>query len=242
MLWHAWRSLQEEHFLREGKTEVGLHDQMHGRTTVHPSHLPCPVRSWRKREWRVAYSSSADHSKTRLRSREPTLRTPWSWQNIVSNTAPERGVLSVLSLGVALRTDQSGASEGAETCTFLASILLAFASHVVLFWLWLPRRGRWTAPVAIEIQRKMWEMLGISSLKGYQVEALDAVYMPQQTRYAGVCVDWEQKLCVFRSRPNPHRHGQRHWQWASSLVRRLWLARFVSDWKAPPGDVTARTD
>ena len=60
-----------------------------------------------------------------------TLRTTWSWQNTVSTTAPERAVLSVLSLGVALRTDQSGASEAAETCIFLASIWLAFAGHVV---------------------------------------------------------------------------------------------------------------
>ena len=66
--------------------------------------------------------------------------------------------------------------------------------------------------------------------------------MPQQMRYAGVCAHWEQKFSGFRSRPNPHRHGQRHWQWASSLVRHLWLARFVSGWKAPPGDVMARTD
>ena len=43
-------------------------------------------------------------------------------KNIVSTTAPERAVLSVMSLGVALRTDQSGASEAAETFIFLASI------------------------------------------------------------------------------------------------------------------------
>ena len=42
------------------------------------------------------------------------------------------------------------------------------------------------------------------------------------------------KLRVFRSGPNPHRHRQRHWQSASSLGRCLWLARFVSVWKAPP--------
>ena len=45
-------------------------------------------------------------------------------KNIVSTTAPERAVLSVLSLGVALWTGQSGASEVAETCFFLASIWL----------------------------------------------------------------------------------------------------------------------
>ena len=95
-------------------------------------------------------------------------------KNIVSTTAPERAVLSVLSLGVALQTGQSGASEVAETCIFLASIWLAFVCHVVLFWSWLPRRGRWTAPIDGEIQRKMCEMLEISALKGYQVEALEA--------------------------------------------------------------------
>ena len=43
-------------------------------------------------------------------------------KNIVSTTAPERAVLSVMSLGVALRTDESGASDAAETFIFLASI------------------------------------------------------------------------------------------------------------------------
>ena len=43
-------------------------------------------------------------------------------KNIVSTTAPEHAVLSVMSLGVALRTDESGASEAAETFIFLASI------------------------------------------------------------------------------------------------------------------------
>ena len=66
-------------------------------------------------------------------------------KNIVSTTAPEHAVLSVLSLGVTLRTAKSGASEAAETFIFLASISLAVAGHVVLFWLWLPRRGRRTS-------------------------------------------------------------------------------------------------
>ena len=107
-------------------------------------------------------------------------------KNIVSTTAPERAVLSVLSLGVALRTDESGASEAAETFIFLASISLAFAGHVVLFWLWLPRRGRRTAPVDREMQRKMCKMLGISALKGYQVEALEVVCLNKRDTL--VCV------------------------------------------------------
>ena len=51
---------------------------------------------------------------------------------------------------------------GAEPCTFLASICLAFASHVVLFWSWLPQCRRWTPPVDSEVQKKVCETLGIS--------------------------------------------------------------------------------
>ena len=43
-------------------------------------------------------------------------------KNIASTTVPGRAVLSIMSLGVALRTDESGASEAAETFIFLASI------------------------------------------------------------------------------------------------------------------------
>ena len=118
-------------------------------------------------------------------------------KNIVSTTAPERAVLSVLSLGVALRTAKSGASEAAETFIFLASISLAVAGHEVLFWLWLPRRGRQTTPVHSQMQRKMCEMLGISALKGYQVEALKEVCLNKRDTLTSVCADWEQKLCLF---------------------------------------------
>ena len=59
---------------------------------------------------------------------------------------------------------------------------------MVLFWLWLPRRGRRTAPVDTEIYRKMCEMLGISVLKGYQVEALEAVCLNKCDTLALVCV------------------------------------------------------
>ena len=71
-------------------------------------------------------------------------------------------------------------------------------------------------------------MLGISVLKGYQVEALEAVCLNKRDIRWCVCAGWEQKLGVFWSRPKPHRGRPRHCQWASSLVQRLWLARFVS--------------
>ena len=84
----------------------------------------------------------------------------------------------------------------AETCFFLASISLAVAGHVVLFWLWLPGRGRWTAPVDSEIQRKMCEMLEISVLKGYQVEAL-SVWLNKRDKLVCVPTGTRNVLCVF---------------------------------------------
>ena len=93
----------------------------------------------------LACPATRDHQNTPPRKRQAhEFTVAWSMlhcarrgldKNIVSTTAPERAVLSVMSLGVALRTDESGASEAAETFIFLASILLAFAGHVVLFWL-----------------------------------------------------------------------------------------------------------
>ena len=62
-----------------------------------------------------------------------------------------------------------------QPCILLAPIWLAFAGHVV-FWSWLPRRGRGKAPVHSEIQRKICDMLGISVLKVTKcMEALEAV-------------------------------------------------------------------
>ena len=158
-----------------------------------PSLLSASIQSLYMHAWRgsrtkvcgAALDACCRHCYLPAFSHSITLRTPWSWQNIVSTTAPERAVLSVMSLGVALRSDESGASEAAETFIFLASIWLAVAGHVVLFWLWLPRRGRWTAPVDSEIQRKICEMLEISVLKGYQVEAL---YLYGSTNAIRCCV------------------------------------------------------
>ena len=105
---------------------------------------------------------------------------------IVSATASELSILAVLSLGVALRTGQSGASEAAERCIFLSSIWFGFAGHVVLLWSWFSRRGRGTAPVDSEIQGEMCEMLGISLLKGHQVETLEPICPHKRDTF--VCV------------------------------------------------------
>ena len=50
-----------------------------------------------------------------------------------------------------------------RTMHFLSTNLIGFAGHVVLFWSWLPQR-RWTAAlVDSEMQRKICEILGIST-------------------------------------------------------------------------------
>ena len=160
-------------------------------------------------------------------------------KSIVSTTAPERAVLSVLSLGVTLETGKSGASEAAETCIILASILLAFAGHVVLFWWWLPRRGRWTAPIDSEIQR-MCQMLGISALKGYQVEVLEAV-CPNK-RDTLVCVPTGSNNSVCFEVGLSATWSTTSLSVSEQLSTGSVTGRFVSVSKAPPGDITAHSD
>ena len=126
---------------------------------------------------------------------------------------------------------------GAKPSIFLAPIWLAFASHVVLFWSWLPWCRRWTAPVHREIQRKICEMLGISALEGYQVEALEGVCLNKCDTLA--CANWEQKSPTFRR--NPHHDRPCHWERQSRLVWCLWLARCILVWNAPP-PVMLRSD
>ena len=155
-------------------------------------------------------------------------------KNIASTTAPEHVVLSVLSLGVALWTGQAGASEVAETCILILSInLISFCqSHgIVLVMASLERE--------MDSASRQWNTeKDVRNVRDFSVKRLPSGgsrrCMPQQTRYTGVCANREQKLCLFRSRPNPHCDWPRHCRWASSLVPRLWLARFISVWKAPP--------
>ena len=78
----------------------------------------------------------------------------------------------------------------------------------------------------------------VRNVKNFSIERLPSgrtrSCMPQQSEYAGVCAEWQQKLCVFRSRPNLHRDRPRHCQWVSSLVRCLWLDWFVSVCRSAP--------
>ena len=114
---------------------------------------------------------------------------------------------------------------GAEPCIFLAPIWFAFGCHAVLFWSWLPGRGRWTAPVDSEIRRKMCEMLGISAMKGYQVKALQLYASANVTRW--VCLpNGSRKSVCFEAIRSVIDHVTAR-ERAASIVRRLLLAWFV---------------
>ena len=75
-------------------------------------------------------------------------------------------------------------------------------------------------------QWKMCEMLGISLLKGYQVEALEALCLDKRNTLVCVPTGSRNSACfevgLIGTVIDP-----RHCQWASSLVQHLWLARFL---------------
>ena len=150
-----------------------------------------------------------------------TLRTPCGLdKNIVS-------VFSVLSLGVALRTDESGCERGSRNVHFLSINSISFRrSRGIVLVMACPARETDGAG-------RQWNAeKDVRNVRDFSVKRLPRggtrSRMPQQTRYVGVCAGWEQNLCVFWSRPNPHLDRSRHCQWASSLVQHLWLVRFVS--------------
>ena len=79
---------------------------------------------------------------------------------------------------------------------FLSINLISFRRSRGIVLVMASRRGRWTAPVDSEIQRQMCEMLGISALKGYQVQALEAVCVYKHDTL-GVCRLGAESLACF---------------------------------------------
>ena len=130
-----------------------------------------------------------------------SLSDPGIWQSIRSPYTAYAVVLTKYCLNHCARTCCSlrivtrcrftnwpiRCERGGRNVHFLSINLISFRrSRGILFWLWLSQCGRLTAPVDSEIQRKMYEMLGISALKGYQVEALEAVCLNKRDTL--VCV------------------------------------------------------
>ena len=106
-----------------------------------------------------------------------TLRTPWSWQLHCLNHCAR----TCCSLRIVTRCRFTNwrirCERGSRNVHFLSINLISFrrSRGIVLVMASPAREKRWTAPVDSEIQRNMCEMWGISALKGYQVEALEAV-------------------------------------------------------------------
>ena len=155
-----------------------------------------------------------------------TLLTPWSWQIYCLNHCTR----TCCSLHIVARCRFTNwpirCKWGGRNMHFLSINLISFRQScgIVLVMASSARK--------MDSTGRQWNMEKDAwSVRDFSVKRLPSggtrSCMPQQMQYAGVCTDWEQKLCVFWSRPNPHLDRPRHCQWASSLVQRLWLARFV---------------
>ena len=155
-----------------------------------------------------------------------TLHTQWSWQKCCLNHCAR----TCCSLRIVTRCRfmnwRIRCERGGRNVHFLSINLISF------------RRSRGIVLVMASPAREMdgagrqWNAeKDVRNVRDFSNKRLPSggtrSGMPQQTRYAGVCADWDQKLCVFWSRPKPHRDRPRHCQRASSLVQCLWLARFV---------------
>ena len=170
-----------------------------------------------------------------------TLCMPWSWQKYCLNHyARMRCSLHIVTrcrfMNWPIRCEWGG-----RNMHFLSINLISFCqSHGIVLVMASPARE-------MDSASRQWNAeKDVRNVRDFSVKRLPSGgtrgCMPQQMRYAGVSADWEQKLCTFWSRPNPHRDQPRHCQWASSLVQRLWLARFVSVWEGVPSDVMAQSD
>ena len=155
-----------------------------------------------------------------------TLRTPWSPQKYCLNHCARtccslRIVTRCRFMNWPIRCEWGG-----RNVHFLSINLISFRrSRGIVLVMASQARERDSAGRQWNIEKDVW------NVRDFSVKRLPSGgtrrCMLQQTRCAGVCADWAQKLCAFWSRPNPHRDRPRHCQWASSLVQRLWLARFV---------------
>ena len=94
-------------------------------------------------------------------------------------------LLSPYCIDFGLRTDQSGTSEAQNRAHFLSTNLISFyRSRGIALVMPVPAR-KMDGPGS---QRKICEVLGISALKGYQVEALEAICLNKR----------DTLVCVFR--------------------------------------------
>ena len=157
-----------------------------------------------------------------------TLRTPWSWQKYCLNHCARTCCCLRIVTRCRFTNWRIRCERGGRNVPFLSIHLISFRQ-----WRGIVLVMACPAQETDAAGRQWNAEKDPRNVRDFSVKRLPRggtrSCMPQQTRYAGVCVDWEreQNLCVFWSRPNPHLDRSRHCHWASSLVQHLWLARFV---------------
>ena len=116
---------------------------------------------------------------------------------------------------------------GGRNVLFLSINLISFRrSRGIVFVMASPARE-------LDSAGRQWNIeKDVRNVRDFSVKRLPsgstiAVWLNKRDTLLCVPTAWDEKLYVFWSRPNPHRDRPRHCQWASSLVQRLWLARFV---------------
>ena len=167
-----------------------------------------------------------------------TLRMPWSWHNYCHNHCTRTCCSHHIITRCHFTNWPIRCKQGGKSMHFLSTNLIGFrrSSAIVLVMTSLAQEmdstGRqWNT------EKDVWNVRDFSA-KGLPSGGTRC--MPQQMWHAVVCANWEQKIWVFWS--NLHCDWPHHWQRASSSIQHLWLARFVSVWKALPGDITAQWD
>ena len=118
---------------------------------------------------------------------------------------------------------------------FLSTNMISFRrSRGIVLVMAAPAREIWTSPVGSEIQRKICEMLGISALKGYQVEALEAICFNKRDTL--VCAPTGSRISAcFEGMTTSLAERE---QFSTASV----TGQICIGLKAPPGDVTAQSD
>ena len=129
--------------------------------------------------------------------------TPWSWQIYCLNHCAR----TCCSLCIVTRCHFMNwpirCKRGSRNMHFLSINLISFRwSRGIVLVMASPARemdsvgGQWNT------EKDVW------NVRDFSIKRLPSggtrSCMPQQMRYAGVCADWQQKLCMFWSRPNPH--------------------------------------
>ena len=165
--------------------------------------------------WKAAFST--DLTAAVMDKGIDTLRMPWSWQKYCLHHYARMCCSLRIVTRCCFANCPIRCESGGRNVHFLSIHLFSF------------RRSR---GIVLVMASLAWEMDSASrqwntekdvrNVRDFGIKRLPSggtrSCMPQQTRYAGVHADWEQKLRVFRNTPNPHCERPHHCQWVSKQL------------------------